>query len=230
MSQFKAIKILNPEPGQKEFTSIKRASHYVGRGSAVWDGSSNRCAIRFVRESTKHYASRDLRSDATLSTVEQVRGIPIVGDPMKLFMLRPPGSSRRPASRSGPCILIAVSEGLMPLLHPCPSPGCSQLTKGGRCDAHKSEPDRYRGKTAERGYDAAWRRFRLWFLGQYPVCIGSNENQTAREPLANAHHLVPATDVHHIKKVRDFPELRLVESNCLPQCHACHTIRTGRGE
>lgn len=38
------------------------------------------------------------------------------------------------------------------------------------------------------------------------------------------------TQVHHVKKIVDFPELRLVESNCMPQCDDCHAIRSGRGE
>lgn len=30
--------------------------------------------------------------------------------------------------------------------------------------------------------------------------------------------------VHHIKPLRDYPELSLVESNLIPLCHSCHAI------
>ena len=39
-----------------------------------------------------------------------------------------------------------------------------------------------------------------------------------------------ASDVHHVEKVRDYPELRLVEANCMALCGSCHSARTRRGE
>ncbi|WP_373322022.1 HNH endonuclease [Acetobacter oeni] len=36
--------------------------------------------------------------------------------------------------------------------------------------------------------------------------------------------------MHHIQKLRDAPERRLDEGNCMPLCQACHSARTGRGE
>ena len=77
--------------------------------------------------------------------------------------------------------------------------------------------DRTRKKTAERGYDTAtWGRFRRWFLNNHPICA-----DCGREP---------ATEVHHLCKVRDYPRLRLVESNCLGLDKGCHSKRTARGE
>jgi 5-methylcytosine-specific restriction protein A len=73
-----------------------------------------------------------------------------------------------------------------------------------------------RGTSAERGYDAAWRRFRLWFLHRYPICADCLT--------------VAATDVHHVEKLKDRPDLRLTESNCSGLCGRCHKIRTARGE
>jgi len=41
---------------------------------------------------------------------------------------------------------------------------------------------------------------------------------------------VPATEVHHIKKLRDYPELKYEESNLMALSHKKHSIRTRRGE
>jgi hypothetical protein len=40
----------------------------------------------------------------------------------------------------------------------------------------------------------------------------------------------PATEPHHLKKVAQHPELRLVEENCRALCHEHHSARTARGE
>jgi hypothetical protein len=96
---------------------------------------------------------------------------------------------------------------------------------GTRCPEHtelakRSEQRREleRGGSAARGYDAAWRRFRKWFLAQlaHMVCEDCGKR--------------PSVHVHHKKKVQDFPELRLRESNCRGLCAGCHAIRTLRGE
>jgi 5-methylcytosine-specific restriction protein A len=62
--------------------------------------------------------------------------------------------------------------------------------------------------------------FRAWFLRRHPVCVDCEERGIVR----------PATDVHHVQKVADYPELELVESNCMALCHEDHSIRTARGE
>lgn len=73
-----------------------------------------------------------------------------------------------------------------------------------------------RGTAAERGYDALWRRFRTMFIARHPVCEDCDRQ--------------PTREVHHIKKLAEHPELRLVESNCMGLCTRCHSIRTNRGE
>lgn len=99
---------------------------------------------------------------------------------------------------------------------PCLYPSCGEYAvRNGFCEEHASQPANRRGKTAERGYDAAWKRFRAWFLRRHPACVDCDH---------------AATDVHHIKKVAEHPELRLVESNCMALCHVCHALRTQRGE
>jgi 5-methylcytosine-specific restriction protein A len=98
---------------------------------------------------------------------------------------------------------------------PCPIPGCPELVDAGRCPTHAAHR-RTLKTTTERGYDAAWKRFRLWFINHHPICADCG---------------IKATDeVHHVKKLVDFPELRLVESNCMGLCTRCHRIRTQRGE
>jgi 5-methylcytosine-specific restriction endonuclease McrA len=42
--------------------------------------------------------------------------------------------------------------------------------------------------------------------------------------------VVVATDVHHVMKVAENPEMKLIESNCMALCHECHSARTGMGE
>ena len=39
-----------------------------------------------------------------------------------------------------------------------------------------------------------------------------------------------AVEVHHLRKLKDAPHLRLVEDACLPLCKRCHSLRTRRGE
>ena len=97
---------------------------------------------------------------------------------------------------------------------PCTYPGCAALVESGRCEQHGYGQDR--AKTAERGYDGAWRAFMEWFKRRHPVCADCE--------------LAPTTDGHHILKVKDHPELRLVEANVRGLCHGCHAARTARGE
>jgi 5-methylcytosine-specific restriction enzyme A len=106
---------------------------------------------------------------------------------------------------------------------PCARPGCAELVGFGYCDAHRREAqlkrwellDRGRGSSRARGYDHTWERFRRMFLARHPDC-------------ADCGRL--ADQVHHLEKVKVRPDLKLVESNCLALCEACHTVRTARGE
>ena len=117
---------------------------------------------------------------------------------------------------------------------PCLHTGCGEYAvRNGRCSEHASDPEKARGKTKERGYDGLWRNFRAWFLRKHPLCIGTKvgkswmifvESDLWRDCGR------PAKQVHHIQKIIDSPELRLVESNCMPQCDDCHAIRSSRGE
>jgi 5-methylcytosine-specific restriction enzyme A len=103
---------------------------------------------------------------------------------------------------------------------PCARVGCVALVDRGYCAEHQaSAPARVaeerRGSSWKRGYDGAWLRFRKWFLNRHPVCEDCGRL---------------ATEPHHIKKVKEYLELRLVEINCKALCHDCHSKRTARGE
>jgi 5-methylcytosine-specific restriction protein A len=102
-------------------------------------------------------------------------------------------------------------------------PRCRKAVDG-RCvgcgKRSQQEADGRRGTARERGYDATWERFRVGFLSEHPLC----------EDCLEAGKYEPATEVHHIRKVRDFPELRLDPTNCRALSHACHSVRTRRGE
>lgn len=65
-----------------------------------------------------------------------------------------------------------------------------------------------------------WRNFRDWFLARHPLC---------EDCLAEG-KIEPAEEVHHLKKVADHPELRLVEANCRGLCKPHHSRRTAAGE
>lgn len=119
-------------------------------------------------------------------------------------------------------------------MKPCLENGCAALVQSGRCEAHKANGrqayDRRRGTARQRLYDSDWEKFRALFLRRHPFCVGSAPGWSSQDPPASTNHIVLATEVHHIQKVREFPELRLVESNCLGQCASCHATRTRRGE
>jgi 5-methylcytosine-specific restriction enzyme A len=80
--------------------------------------------------------------------------------------------------------------------------------------------DAWRGSAASRGYDDQWRKFREWFLLRHELCADCE----------NRNIVMAANEVHHVLKLRDRPDLRCVEANCIALCTACHSARTARGE
>jgi 5-methylcytosine-specific restriction enzyme A len=104
--------------------------------------------------------------------------------------------------------------------YPCPG-RCGKLTPGGRCDeckaAGEKARDARRGKTAERGYDARWRKLREWKLRNDPVC----QIQThCIDGLAN--------EVDHCIPIVERPDLRLDWDNLQSSCKSCHSAKTKR--
>jgi 5-methylcytosine-specific restriction enzyme A len=108
-------------------------------------------------------------------------------------------------------------------LRPCNKPGCPALTKDGYCEEHKhlaNERDKHRGSARQRGYDSTWERLRRMYLREHPLC----------EDCLDQGKVEPATEVHHKKKVKNCPELRLVWDNLRALSKECHSTRTARGE
>lgn len=108
---------------------------------------------------------------------------------------------------------------------PCARSGCPNVVDRGYCDSCRPRSpaavkERLRGSSWSRGYDAAWIRFREWFIRRHPLCVD-----------CLAKDFIKATEeVHHVLKVAEHLELRLVENNCMALCHDCHSSRTAKGE
>jgi len=76
--------------------------------------------------------------------------------------------------------------------------------------------DEKRGSRIERGYDADWCRVRDRFLRKNPLCAECL--RCGRD--------VPADLVDHIRPVREYPGLRLQETNFQSICVGCHARKT----
>jgi 5-methylcytosine-specific restriction protein A len=94
---------------------------------------------------------------------------------------------------------------------PCKNPAAPNGR--GRCLQHMRQANRERSTDA---YDSTWRRFRRMVLAERPLCADCE-----RQGL-----IVPATELHHERPVRERPDLRLVESNVTGLCKPCHSKRT----
>ena len=77
-----------------------------------------------------------------------------------------------------------------------------------------------RKSSTQRGYDRQWRNVRLMKLQADPLCEDCLRDDRSTE----------ATEVHHIIKIKDDPELRLALDNLMALCTRCHSIRSARGE
>lgn len=86
---------------------------------------------------------------------------------------------------------------------------------GKLCCKCSKQDDRTRGHAASRGYDYQWQVFRRGYLQAHPICYDCGAE---------------ATDLHHIVKLKDRPDLKYDEQNLLALCYRCHQVRTSRGE
>lgn len=86
--------------------------------------------------------------------------------------------------------------------------------------AAKPAPDSQRRGTAHsRGYGSDWRRWRLWFLRQHPLCV------FRKHPSAATDCLTAADTVDHIVPLEK-GGARLDEANCRAVCRNCHAKLT----
>lgn len=108
---------------------------------------------------------------------------------------------------------------MKPVPRPCKYCRRPTTNANGFCDDHQDkykDPRRLyddrRGSPSKRGYDAAWTKFRAWYLANNPLCV-----MCQKEGL-----LTPANEVHHIKPLIE-GGARLDENNCMALCHSCHS-------
>jgi 5-methylcytosine-specific restriction protein A len=107
----------------------------------------------------------------------------------------------------------------MALKHPCAHPGCPALVEPGhaRCpkhhQAHQQAYDRSRGTAAERGYDAAHRKWRAAVLARDPICKACGVERSTF-----ADHIVPLN--------QGGAKLDLANGQGL--CSRCHQVKRGQ--
>lgn len=97
-------------------------------------------------------------------------------------------------------------------LRPCNEPGCGELVSSGRCAGCKLKFSRFKGSSAQRGYDHTWRKLRLIVLSEEPLCQICLKRGIVK----------PSEQVDHIIPLEERPDLRLVRSNLQGVCAKCN--------
>lgn len=82
------------------------------------------------------------------------------------------------------------------------------------------EYDRQRGSSHQRGYDARWRKARLMFLRENPLCVECQRQGK----------LTAATVVDHIVAHKGNKELFWDRSNWQSLCLSCNSVKAAREE
>lgn len=80
--------------------------------------------------------------------------------------------------------------------------------------------DKNRPNSYQRGYDSSWKVVRKYHLENNPLC-----NDCLKEG-----RYVGGNEIHHIKKLAEFPHLRDDPNNLMTLCKSCHSKRTAAGE
>ena len=111
--------------------------------------------------------------------------------------------------------------------HNCGRSGCPNKAKSGDsyCKEHiqvqRRQYDKQRGSSAERGYDAKWKKYREWYLRNHPLCrICEVEGKT-----------IIATVIDHIVSIRrkgSFWDPNNHQALCKP-CHDRKTVTEDGG-
>ena len=106
---------------------------------------------------------------------------------------------------------------------PCLTPGCGQLTDGGRCAKHREqydrEQERRRGSAASRGYGRAWQKASKAFLHAHPLCQCPDCEEGRKR-------IMLATVVDHKKAHRGDMTLFWDSSNWQVMSKPCHDKKT----
>ena len=96
---------------------------------------------------------------------------------------------------------------------------CGGISRDGVCDRCGPRKS-VREKTTDRGYGGDWQRTRKLYLRRNPICVDCKANGT----------ITKATEVHHVCKIKERPELRLKHDNLMALCGQCHDARSAKGE
>jgi 5-methylcytosine-specific restriction protein A len=111
-------------------------------------------------------------------------------------------------------------------LRVCPTPGCPELTSGGRCDTCKGAAEQRRGSARQRGYGTAHERsFRPAVLRRDPLCVCTDDSHDHGPQC-----LAPATVADH----HPLSRRQLVDAGLNPNdpehgrglCAPCHNRST----
>ena len=96
-------------------------------------------------------------------------------------------------------------------------------THGQKARAGRARRRMARNRSGDPFYSGRrWRRLREQFLRRYPLC-GDPWGYHRRDG-----ELVEATDVDHIKRRSDHPELEYEWTNLQALCHSCHAKKTAQ--
>lgn len=102
---------------------------------------------------------------------------------------------------------------------PCGQPGCRALVRGrARCAEHERKREQERGTAHQRGYDARWRKARLAYLRQHPLCV------------LCLPRVVPADVVDHVTDHKGDVRLFWDQNNWRALCRDHHDRRTDAGD
>ena len=99
---------------------------------------------------------------------------------------------------------------------------CGAPSGDGYCDRHQKHKRKQYGRLSpsKRGYDHQHNNCRELMLRLYPMCQDCLAKGKSRA----------ATDLHHIQKICDRPDLRFDPDNLMCLCKECHDVRSARGE
>lgn len=102
---------------------------------------------------------------------------------------------------------------VVPYKYMCRQSGCGQtVTRSGYCAKHRRAYEKERGTAAKRGYDDRWRKARLAFLKEHPICA------ECKDELASV--------VDHKTPHKGDPELFWDQTNWQELCPTCHNRKT----
>jgi 5-methylcytosine-specific restriction protein A len=106
----------------------------------------------------------------------------------------------------------------------CSTPGCPELTTGGRCVDCKRTADRARGSGGARGYTRRWATFSPRYLAGHPVC--ECKAQWCEHVHQSGQCGAASTDPDHIDGTGRNGPRAFDDSNLIALCRSCHARKT----